>query len=76
MLHELWVDPEGLDTFCLSGKAGDAVRALLPNGSRLEWTVEAANHFDAMTAYYAYRGLGIYTTHFPEQDKLNYAERH
>lgn len=60
--HELWVDPDGLDTFCLAGRAGDAARALLPAGSKLEWTVEAGSHFEAMTNYYEHRGWGEYTT--------------
>jgi hypothetical protein len=73
MIHELWVDPEGLDTFCLSGKNGEAARALLPVGSRLEWSVEAGNHFEAMSAYYAYRGYGVYTSAYPEIDKQPYS---
>lgn len=72
MNHELWVDPDGFDTFCLAGPEGDAARALLPNGSVLEWTVEAANNFDAMCLYYSYRGHGQYTTDHPELDKQPY----
>lgn len=68
MKHELWVDPEGLDLFCLSGAGGDAARALLPTGSTLEWTVDAASHFEAMTAYYLYRGYGIYASEYLELD--------
>lgn len=60
--HELWVDKEGLDTFCLSGKRGDEARKHLGNGAKLSWTVEAESHFEAMTAYYKYRGYGVYTT--------------
>lgn len=75
MLHELWVDPEGLDSFALSGSDGDAQRALLPEGSTLEWTVEAVSHFDAMTKYYEYRGLGRYTTPYPDFDNQTYEER-
>jgi len=72
MKHELWVDPEGLDTFCLAGADGNAARSLLPNGSRLEWTVDAGSSFEAMTLYYEYRGYGIYTTDFPDVDKRPY----
>jgi len=72
MKHELWIDPEGLDTFCLAGAAGDAARALLEPGARLEWTVEADCHFDAMTQYCNYRGWGTYTTGCPEKDKAKY----
>ena len=72
MKHELWVDPEGLDTFCLAGSKGDDARALLPKGSQLEWVVEANCHFDAMTRYYEHRGYGRYTTDFVELDKKPY----
>jgi hypothetical protein len=75
MKHELWVDPEGLDTFCLAGPKGDAARGLLPAGATLEWTVEAPSHFDAMTRYYAYRGHGRYTTDYPEIDMQPYAHQ-
>ena len=74
MLHELWVDPEGLDLFCLAGPLGGGARSLLPQGSVLEWTVEATSHFDAMTRYYKYREYGEYTTDFPELDKSPYED--
>ena len=74
MKLELWVDSEGLDTFCAADDQGDGARALLPPGSKVEWTVEANSHFDAMTKYYEYRGYGKYTTEFPELDKTPYAE--
>ncbi|CAN5339540.1 hypothetical protein BH09PAT4_BH09PAT4_09120 [soil metagenome] len=72
MKHELWVDPEGLDLFCLAGTEGSAARALLPIGSTLEWSVDGESHFDAMTKYYNYRGYGQYTTSFPELDNKPY----
>jgi hypothetical protein len=71
LVHELWVDPEGLDSFVLAGPEGDAARAWLPDGSRLVWTVEAGNHFEAMTKYDAYRKRGAYTSLF-EQDRKPY----
>jgi hypothetical protein len=60
LTHELWVDPEGLDTFCLAGPMGDEARSLLPAGSKLVWTVDAGSHFEAMTKYYKHIGLGEY----------------
>lgn len=75
MLHELWVDPDGLDTFCLAGPEGHANRSLLPPNSRLEWTVDAPSHFEAMTQYYRFRYWGIYTTDFPEQDMTPYVDQ-
>ena len=72
MNHELWIEPNGLETFCLAGPQGNAARALLAEGSKLEWTVEAASHFEAMTKYYEYRGYGVYTSDFPEEDAQPY----
>jgi hypothetical protein len=72
VLHELWVDDEGLDSLCLAGPEGDGARALLQQPARLVWTVEATSHFEAMTAYYRYRGRGTYTTDFPEEDHRLY----
>jgi hypothetical protein len=72
MLHELWVDLDGLDMYCLAGPQGDAVRALLPKGSTLETVFEANSHFEAMTKYYEYRGYGVYRSNFPNLDKAPY----
>ena len=60
--HELWIDPDGLETFCLSGPMGNEVRRLLPTGSKMVWTVEAGSHFEAMSEYYHHIGLGEYKT--------------
>lgn len=78
-IHELWEDPEGLDTLVLSGPSGDKARAELPEGSRLVWSVEAGSHFEAMTKYYVFRGWGTYTTdqewdHQPYPDNFDQAE--
>ena len=72
MLHELWVCPDGLDTFCLAGPKGDRARSFLPANSTKVWVVDANCHFDAMTKYYEYRDWGEYQTDFPEQDKAPY----
>ncbi len=74
MLHELWVDADGLDTFCLAGPRGDHARTALHRPARQPWTVEALSHFEAMTAYYRYRGRGTYTTDFPDEDRRLYPE--
>ena len=60
--HELWIDTEGLETFCIAGPSGEGVRKLLPAGSNLVWTVEAGSHFEAMSKYYNYIGWGKYET--------------
>lgn len=78
-IHELWEDPEGLDTFVLSGPSGNKARAPLSEGSRLVWSVEAGSHYEAMTKYYAFRGWGSYTTehewdHQPYPDDFDEVE--
>jgi hypothetical protein len=62
VLHELWVDRNGLDTFCLAGPMGDGARALLERPAELVWSVEAGSHFEAMTLYYEFRNRGEYTS--------------
>lgn len=74
MKHELWMDEEGLGTFCLAGQQGSDARALLEPSSKLVWTCEADSHFDAMTKYYEYMGWGEYTTDYPDHDKKTYRE--
>jgi hypothetical protein len=43
LLHELWVDADEHETFCLAGPGGDGARALLAQPAELVWTVEANN---------------------------------
>jgi hypothetical protein len=74
MLHELWIESETEQTFCLAGPAGSAARALLLPGARCVWTVEASSHFEAMCKYYEYMGWGEYKSDFPELDKRPYNE--
>jgi hypothetical protein len=74
MLHELWVDGEGLDLFVLAGSRGDYARQGMTQPVRLIWTVEAASHFEAMVAYYRFRGRSEYTTAYPEWDCKTYRE--
>lgn|SRR5678815_4083903 len=62
LVHELWVDAEGLDLLCLAGPMGDEVRRLLKQPARLVRTLSAESHFDVMTKYYTLRGLGDYRT--------------
>ena len=74
MKHELWIENEDEQAFCLSGPRGDGARNLLETGAKLIWTCEASSNFEAMTKYYEYMGWGEYTTDFPEHDKKTYAE--
>ncbi|QSA97098.1 hypothetical protein [Methylococcus sp. EFPC2] len=74
MLHELWVELENEQTFCLAGAQGEAARKLLGPTARLVWSVEAGSHFEAMTQYYEYMGWGVYKSDFPELDKKLYSE--
>lgn len=75
MNHELWLEPDGCQTFCLAGPQGEGARNLLEPGSILTWQVEASSYFEAMSKYYSYMGWGDYTTDFPEQDKTSYKDR-
>jgi hypothetical protein len=43
--------------------------------ARLVSTIEAENHFEAMTRYYEQLGWGVYTTDYPEADRQSYADR-
>lgn len=74
MKHELWIESEYEQTFCLAGPHGDSARRLLNSGAELVWTCEAASHFEAMTKYHAYMGWGQYISDYPEEDKKTYSE--
>lgn len=74
MKHELWVEAEDSQTFCLAGPHGDGARALLGKDAKLVWTCEASSYFEAMTKYYAYMDWGEYETDFPQQDNKTYKE--
>jgi hypothetical protein len=73
--HELWVEGDGGQTFCLAGQMGDDARRLLSDDAELAWTVDARSHFEAMTLYYEHMGWGEYSTDFPDIDNQSYAER-
>ena len=62
LLHELWIDADDSEMFCLAGPMGDEARASLQSGVRLIWTIEAGSHFEAMTKYYEHMGWGAYKT--------------
>jgi hypothetical protein len=72
MLHELWIESESEQTFCLAGVQGDRARALLGPDARMVWSVEAPSHFEAMCKYYEYMGWGVYTSDFEEFDRKPY----
>lgn len=74
MIHELWLESEGVQTFCLAGPKGDSARKLLEPNSSLIWTCEAESHFEAMTKYYEYMNWGKYQSSFPEEDNMSYKD--
>lgn len=43
--HELWLEPDGCQTFCLAGNHGDDARNLLSANSQMIWTIEADSYF-------------------------------
>jgi hypothetical protein len=53
---------------------GDEARAMLDQPATLVWTVDAASHAEAMSAYYSYRGLGEYVSDHPEWEAVSYRE--
>ena len=61
LVHEIWVDEDGLEMCCLAGPDGDEVRALSGN-LRLVHVFEASSHIDAMRKYHAFLGREPYTT--------------
>ena len=69
--HEVWIDPEGLSTLCLSDEKGNDCRKSLEPGSKLIHTFYAVSHFEAMNIYYKFMGWGPYETVF-EIDKEPY----
>jgi len=74
LLHEVWLDADGLPSCVLAGPDGDGARDMLGPSARLVHTFEASSHIEAMQTYYDYLGLGRYTTSFPEQDAQTYPE--
>ncbi|PCH65356.1 MAG: hypothetical protein COC04_02165 [Gammaproteobacteria bacterium] len=74
MKHELWVESEDEQTFCMSGKQGESARKLLEPNAKLVWTCEASSHFEAMTKYYVYMDWGEYKSDYPEEDGKTYRE--
>jgi hypothetical protein len=62
LIHELWDEANGEQTFCLAGPHGAGARSLLTANARLVWTVEASSHYEAMTAYYQHMGWRKYDT--------------
>jgi len=48
---------------------------LLGPAARLVWTVEAESHLEAMTAYWAHMGWGLYVSDYPDVDSQPYASR-
>lgn len=74
MVHELWVEGEGIQTFCLAGPKGDSARKLLEPNANLVWSCEADSYFEAMTKYYEHMNWGKYQSSFPEEDKISYKE--
>lgn len=72
--HEVWRDPDGLETCCLAGPMGDGARGLLAKGSRLVCTFEAGSYFEAMTKLYEYQGRGVSYETEHDWDRQPYPE--
>tara|TARA_R110000737_G_scaffold344175_1_gene371037 strand:- start:671 stop:907 length:237 start_codon:yes stop_codon:yes gene_type:complete len=72
MKHELWIEDESEQTFCLAGLHGESARQLLSVTAKLVWTCDANSHFEAMSKYYQYMDWGNYASDFPDDDKKPY----
>ncbi len=75
MLHELWLENETEQTFCLAGPHGNGARAQLSKDARLVWSVEASSHFEAMSLYYSHMGWGEYKSDFMSEDMKSYKDK-
>jgi hypothetical protein len=73
LIHEVWIDSEGMPGLCLAGPMGDGFRALEREGSELVATIAASCRFEAMTKYYELLGRGPYTNAV-EADHEPYSE--
>jgi len=80
LVHEIWIDGEGLPGLCLAGPAGDGFRRLLDPAARLVHVFEASNHITAMQVYHSYLGREPYTLNdtsdrepYPESLKVEQA---
>lgn len=76
LIHEVWIDANGLSSVCLAGPHGANCRNLLDQPARLIHTFEAGSHYEAMTTYFRFQGWDVYTTDFaidhePYPDKLS-----
>ena len=62
LVHEVWVDGEGLPGLCLAGPAGDGFRSQLDAAARLVHVFEGPSHFGAMETYNGFLGREPYST--------------
>jgi hypothetical protein len=71
ILFDIWAEEDGLTSLCFSGEIGEEARCLLGTNPKIIHSFYADSHFDAMTQYNAYLGLGVYESDF-EIDKEPY----
>ena len=64
--HEIWMDPEGLESCILAGTEGNSTRKLMPEGSKCIHTFWAKSTFEAMTYYNNFLGHEPYSIDHPE----------
>ncbi len=75
MKHQLWIESDQEQTFCLTGPRCDEARSPLSPTSHLVWQAEASSHFESMTkCRLRMVFLGEYTTGFSEHDKTTQAQ--
>jgi len=73
MVHEVWIDygdvGEELPALIAAGPRGDGARRCLGPKARLQTTISAGCHFDAMAIYYRLLGYGEYRTDQPDDSR-------
>jgi hypothetical protein len=73
LIHEVWMDAEGLPGICLAGPQGDGARAMFGAGAKLVHRITAELHFDAMCLYNRFLGREPYESDF-ESDREAYSD--
>jgi hypothetical protein len=74
LVHEIWIDAEGLPGLSLAGPMGADARRLHGPGARLVHSFVAGSHTEAMTIYNEFLNRETYVPAFPEQDNAPYPD--
>ena len=73
LVHEIWIDSEGLESCILAGDLGKSARKMEHSDSKIVHRFKAKSHFEAMCIYHKYLSREPYKTEF-ESDHEEYSE--